>query len=109
MTSAFLYSHAVRAAVLWVLVRSALVPFLIAGARLPFLPPDPQASVIHIPGRTAFAVSILVTVFVLLDVRAMRERVFLANLGIGLQAVAVTAFLTVALIELIVYTAFALT
>ena len=109
MTSALRYSFGVRAAVLWVVVRAAFALLLGVDVNMPGLPPDPQPSVIRIAPPTAFVVAVLVTVLVLLDVRAMRERVFLANLGVGLRAVALTAFLAAVLIELIVYSAFALT
>jgi len=110
MRSAIPGRFAVRIAVLWVVVRVALAALLLAsGGLVPGLQAAARPPVIRIAPPAALAVAVLVTVLVLLDVRAMRERVFLANLGVGLGTVAMAAFGGAVLFELIVYSAFALT
>jgi hypothetical protein len=91
-----------RATVLWILARTfwlATGAFASASVGdpadlLPGLEPAPRglAAALALTPPAALLLAAVVTVLVLCDVRALRERAFLANLGVGLRSVAAVSF-----------------
>lgn len=91
-----------RATVLWVLVRMSWLATLAlagasAGGSAELVPGAGQAdtglaAVLSLAPSAALLLAVAVTALVLADVRAVRERAFLANLGVGLQSVAAVSF-----------------
>lgn len=99
-----------RATVLWVLTRMLWLATL-AGASaagsadmLSGLEPAPTglAAVLSLTPAAALLLAVAVAALVLIDVRAVRERAFLANLGVGLRSVAAVSFTVAAAWEAVV-------
>ena len=88
-----------RAAVLWLLVRLALFAVgSVAGAG------DPDAGGMA-ASLTNGALAMLptaavVTLLVFIDIAALRERAFMANLGVGRRPIVATAFATAVALEI---------
>ena len=81
----------IRSLVLWVLVRVALAPFLLLAGGMPGATTD-VTNPMRVAPVTALGIAGLVATLLWLDVRALRERVFLANLGVSRVAPAGYAF-----------------
>ena len=103
MSRKILFSFGLRTAVLWIIVRALVMPLAFMPA-VPGLEPRSTTSALTLDPVTAVFVAALVTALVLLDVRALRERTFLANLGVPRRSVAVFAFGIVLVFELAVST-----
>jgi hypothetical protein len=86
-----MFGFTLRSLVLWVVVRLALTPFLLLAQSAPGAP-APSGNPMNVEPVTAFFIATLVAALLLLDIRAMRERVFLANLGVPRIAPAGYAF-----------------
>jgi hypothetical protein len=86
-------SLVLRSTVLWILVRAVFTAFATADV-MPGLESQRSgiADALAVPPTVALALAAVVTLLVLSDVRAIRERTFLANLGVGLGAVACVSF-----------------
>jgi hypothetical protein len=82
-----------RATVMWLLVRLALLAVGSAGGALAGDAADPASRLLLAPS-TALLAAAAVTALVLVDLTALRERAFLANLGVDRRRIAVVAFLT---------------
>jgi hypothetical protein len=93
-------SLVLRTTVLWILMRAVFTAFSTADV-LPGLASQRTgiADALAVPPATALGLAVVVTLLVLSDVRAIRERTFLANLGVGLGAVACVSFGIVVAIE----------
>lgn len=87
-----------RSTFLWIVARAVLTALNRAAAGvIPGGPPPPAGlDNLSIAPPTAVLMAGVVALLVLSDVRALRERTFLANLGVSLRAVGGVAF-TVAL------------
>lgn len=102
MPRTLLTGFLLRSAVLWVLVRLALAALLVlpvGGLDAALGEAPARADPFPAGGVMALAVIALVAGLVLIDLRAMRERIFLANLGLGRRAVAVVACLSAGALE----------
>jgi hypothetical protein len=97
-----------RSVALWLLTRLAVTTFVrVAPEGIPSSAAVVREPWLALQPPTAVLVALLVAVLVLLDVRALRERVFLANLGVSLGSVALLAFLCAASLEALVAAALA--
>jgi hypothetical protein len=88
-------SLVLRTTVLWILLRAVFTAFASPAANVvPGLESQRIgiADALAVPPAVALALAAVVTLLVLFDVRAIRERTFLANLGVGLGAVACVSF-----------------
>ena len=85
----------IRTLVLWLLARTVFTAFNRASASLlPWLGPADRSLVAaaSVTPLTALLIAAAVTALTLSDVRAVRERAFLANIGVSLRAVSAIAF-----------------
>jgi len=95
-----LASFIVRSVTLWVLTRTVITGVVrSAETALPLASAAP-AHPLSVAPATALLVAALVTALVLNDVRVMHERAFLANIGVGLRAVASLSFAVAASLEI---------
>lgn len=104
-------SYIGRAAALWLLVRLALLAAGSAGAGLSAAAIDPSrygqappgflAGLVLAPPAMLLAAA-TVTALVYVDMAALRERAFIANLGVDRRQVGVTALLTALALEVAV-------
>ncbi len=105
MTRSVMSGYAARSFFLWILVRLTVTAGIALAAdpaaRLPAAGAGRLAWV-GITPATAFLVAALVAALILLDVRALRERTFMANIGVGLHEIAGLAFLVSAALEVVV-------
>jgi hypothetical protein len=98
-----------RSTVLWVLTRTAMIVVVrFAPGATGTDDLAVRATGLDLAPPAAMMGALVVAILVLLDVRALRERVFLANLGISLRSVAVLAFLSAASLEALVAAVLAL-
>jgi hypothetical protein len=81
-----------RAIFLWIVVRVTIAGFL--AVPRPGLEARTGLQLLSVGPATAALIAAVVAVLVLTDVRALRERAFLANLGISRSTAAAVAFLT---------------
>ena len=82
-----------RAAVMWLLVRLALLAVGSTGARLSDAAADTASRLALAPPAMLLAAA-AVTALVLIDMAALHERAFIANLGVDRRQIGVTAFVT---------------
>jgi len=96
-----LASLVLRTTVLWIVARAALTVLNRAAAGIiPGGPPPPSGlDNLSIAVPTAVLLAGVVALLVLSDVRALRERTFLANLGVSRRAIAGVAFSVALVIE----------
>jgi hypothetical protein len=105
VTPKLVLGFTLRSVVLWILVRlvlltlMALIPRSFPGASI-----DTESSPLSLSPVMAAGIAVLVSALLMFDVRAMRERVFLENLGVPLAALAGLAFAIAALLEFAVAT-----
>ena len=88
-------SFILRTAALWLGTRIVFTVFIRAAARqLPaaLAPPPGLTHPLSIAPATAIVLAATVAALVLNDVRVMRERAFLANIGVGLRTIGSFAF-----------------
>jgi len=94
-----LTSFIVRSVTLWVLTRTVITAFVRGAEKTLPLAAAGSAHPLSVAPATALLVAVLVTVLVLNDVRVMHERAFLANIGVGLRAIATLSFAVAASLE----------
>lgn len=82
-----------RAILLWVVVRVTLAAFTLAVPGRAQPGGSVVAGAFMVEPVTALLVAAVVAALMLADVRALRERVFLANLGMGRSTAASIAFI----------------
>lgn len=87
-----------RAAVLWLLVRVALLAVTSAGAGLPGDATSAASRLVLAPPAMPFA-ALAVTALLYVDMAALHERAFMANLGVDRRLIGIAAFVTALTLE----------
>ncbi len=94
-------SFILRAAVLWLLLRTALLAVGGGAGAILHEPPDPGRALAFSP-RAMLLASCATVVLVFVDVAAMHEGAFQANLGYDRRSIGATAFVTALGLEILV-------
>ena len=95
-------SFALRTTFIWIVVRVVFAAFGgAADAVIPSASTEPVGIVDRLQPEpvTSLLIAAVAAALVLSDVRAMRERAFLANIGIGLRTVALFGFVGALVLE----------
>lgn len=95
LTQPIATSFALRTTFIWIVVRVAFAAFRrAADAVIPLPQPEPVGFLKGLQPEpvTSLLIAAVVAALVLSDVRAMRERAFLANIGIALRTIALFSF-----------------
>lgn len=89
-----------RALIMWLVIRVAFYAFsgrdLVTGA------PVPLAERLALEPPAMLAAGIFTVALVFIDIAALKERTFLANLGVDREPIAATVFLTALVLEALV-------